>query len=281
MQAIGPILEEAPFARARPPGRNLRALLLWSAALALGAAMALGLPADQLTVTDGVVHAGIGGIWNLGWRWDRVGQYLEFSARTHTSAQDIANDLMSQCDRLYDKRPGDDATVVVVRCRPYKHVTILAGPPINKTDDDKVTAMLLSAPGMKVVCGGTTGNLVARKLGKEIDVNLDEIPGPVPPTGRLEGLDLVTEGMLTLAAALDHLRGNPRMHRLRFAMDGGSKLAKALLEADDVHLIIGRAINPGHQSPGVPAALALKHSIAGDIIARLKELGKKVEVDYF
>ena len=188
---------------------------------------------------------------------------------------------MAQCDRLYDKRPGDDATVVVVRCRPYKHVTVLAGPPIDPADDDRVIDMLLDAPGSKVVCGGTTGNIIARRLGKEIDVNLNEIPGPVPPTGRLDGIDLMTEGMLTLAAALDHLRGKPDMHRLRFAIDGGSKLARVLMEADDVHLIIGRAINPGHQAPGVPAALALKHSITEDIAQRLRELGKNVVIDRF
>ena len=78
-----------------------------------------------------------------------------------------------------------------------------------------------------------------------------------------------------------HLRAKPDMHRLRFALDGGSKLARVLMEADDVHLIIGRAINPGHQSPGVPAALALKHSITEDIAQRLRELGKNVQIDTF
>ncbi len=232
-------------------------------------------------VSDGVLHAGIGGVWNLGWGWDRVGSFVAKLACSDLDAADLAREIAGLCDKLYAGKPGDDATVVVVRVREPRMLTALIGPPRNRLDDAAAVAELVEGPGSKVVCGGTTGNMVARVLGREIDVELDIPDEGVPPTGRLEGVDLMTEGTLTLFRCRESLRRGVRAKELEGRRDGSSRLTAMLLRADRLKLIVGRAINPAHQDPDVPPDLAIKHQVVEDIVAELKGLGKQVEVRYY
>ncbi|NPV71375.1 MAG: SpoIIE family protein phosphatase [Firmicutes bacterium] len=231
-------------------------------------------------VSDGVLHAGIGGIWNLGWGWDRVGAYVQQLATKDLPAEEFAAEITALCKKLYGGKPGDDASAVVVRIRAPRTVTVLVGPPREPADDPKVVAKLARAPGKKVVCGGTTGNMVARVLGKKIEVDLGCADGEVPPIGVIEGIDLVTEGMLTLVRVLNNLKEGVPLSRMFFNTDGASILTVTLLQSDRVHFIVGRAINPAHQSPGVPPLLALKPQIIDDIVRHLRRLGKRVTVEY-
>lgn len=232
-------------------------------------------------VSDGVLHAGIGGLWNLGWGWERVGAYLSKLGATDIDAADFVRELEHLVQRLYAGRPGDDATAVVVRVRRPRLLTALIGPPRSRSDDAEVTRQLMASPGWKVVCGGTTGNMVARVLGREIEVDLAFPDERVPPTGRLEGVDLLTEGTLTLHRCLELLRAGVRPRQLEGRRDGASRLASMLLRADRLDFIIGRAINPAHQSPDVPPDLAIKHKVVEDIVAELEARGKKVSVKYY
>ena len=232
-------------------------------------------------VSDGVLHAGIGGVWNLGWGWERVGAYLEKLAVADLDAIDLAREMTALCDKLYAGRPGDDATVVVVKVRSPRYLTALIGPPRSGRDDAVVTRELMEGPGQKVVCGGTTGNMVARVLGREIRVELDLPDEGVPPTGRLEGVDLLTEGTLTLQRCRDNLKAGVRPKELEGRRDGASRLTVMLLRADKLKLLVGRAINPAHQSPDVPPDLAIKHRVVEEIVAELRRLGKEVDVKYY
>ncbi|MGE5485281.1 MAG: SpoIIE family protein phosphatase [Ignavibacteriales bacterium] len=230
-------------------------------------------------VSDGVLHAGIGGIWNLGWGWERVGAFVQQVAGQELPAQEFAGEIIGLCSKLYGGKAGDDASVIVVKARIPRQVTLLIGPPGDPADDPKVVARLCRSPGKTVVCGGTTGNIVARVLGKKIEVDLESSDEDVPPVGVIEGIDLVTEGMLTLVRTLNNLREQVPLSRLYFNTDGASKLTVMLLKADRVHFIVGRAINPAHQSPGVPPLLALKPQIVDDMVKQLRRLGKKVTIE--
>ncbi len=230
-------------------------------------------------VSDGVLHAGIGGIWNLGWGWERVGAFVQQVASQELPAQEFAGEIIALCSKLYGGKAGDDASVIVIKTRTPRQVTLLIGPPRDPADDAKVVSRLLKAPGKTVVCGGTTGNIVARVLGEKIEVDLNSSDEDVPPIGFIKGIDLVTEGMLTLVRALSNLREEVPLSRIYFNTDGASKLTAMLLKADRVHFIVGRAINPAHQSPGVPPLLALKPQIVDDMVKQLRRLGKKVTVE--
>lgn len=233
-------------------------------------------------VSDGILHAGIGGIWNLGWGWDRVGDYLCRIAHHEEDAYSLAQELLETTRKLYAGKPGDDATVVAVKIQIPRCLTVLAGPPAKKADDAAVVKEFMESAGKRVVCGGTTSLMVGRELGKKVEVNLGSLKASTPPTGYIEGIDLVTEGILTLTDVLESIRdGLPPRQRLRYRSDGPSRLADLLIEADEIRFIVGRAINPAHQSPDLPVELALKSKVVEDLARVLTGCGKQVKVDQY
>ncbi|MBM7855580.1 hypothetical protein JOC37_001977 [Desulfohalotomaculum tongense] len=232
-------------------------------------------------VSDGVLHAGIGNIMNMGWGWERVGRHLEETYSPQKDAAQWAEEIKQLCYNLYGEKPGDDASIVVVKARQPRQVTMLIGPPQNKEDDYTVVNKLMNGPGIKIVCGGTTGNIVGRVLGREVAVDLSSNCKNIPPIGILPGINLVTEGAVTLVYALEHIKYGTSLTELKSQKDGASRLAAALLEADDIHIIVGTATNPALQEVKAPAIYTYKQHVIRDLIATLKDKGKKVTEEYY
>jgi hypothetical protein len=240
------------------------------------------LPGDLLvTVSDGVVHAGIGGVLNLGWRWNEVGNYIEKLLKMKPDAQTLSKWLITTCEQLYAGRPGDDTTVLALKLRTPRTLTVAVGPPQNKADDATITRIVMEEPGAKVVCGGTTGSIVARELGTEIKVDLKDLNPETPPFGKLKGVDLVTEGIITLSKTLELLKQIEDLQEIPEDKNAVTLLAKILLESDKIKFLVGRAINPAHQNPDLPLSLALKMQVVNEIAETLENRGKKVELMYF
>ncbi|HHW18454.1 MAG TPA: SpoIIE family protein phosphatase [Firmicutes bacterium] len=232
-------------------------------------------------VSDGVIHAGIGGIWNLGWSHERVKNYIARVIPSFQDAQDMCDDICHVCNRLYAGEVGDDVSVATVLVRKPRYLTLLIGLPKDKSKDREMLEVFLSRPGKRAVAGGSTSQMVARELGKELRVNLGSMKNGIPPTGYIEGIDLVTEGTLTIARTLQYLRENRKKVSLLYQPDGASRLCAALLEADDILMLLGTAVNPAHQSPDLPEALQLKSRMVEELSAVLREKGKTVSVVKF
>lgn len=232
-------------------------------------------------VTDGVVHAGIGGLWNLGWRWEKIASFLENTVNDQLDALTLANKVISTTKRLYQDKLGDDATCVVAKIRLPHYLIVWAGPPENPALDEYIVKRVMEFPGKKAVCGGTTGNILARVLGKEIKVDLGSIQEDVPPVGLMEGVDLLTEGILTLAAVLRQLRKGVKLEEVTYRSDGASRLLSLLLEADEINFIGGRAINVAHQNPKLSGELSLKARLLEDIVNELQKRGKTITLEYY
>lgn len=241
-----------------------------------------------IMISDGVVHAGVGGVLNLGWQWENIAQYLEKVMQHETDMPKVVSLLTDVCDNLYVRKPGDDTTVVGVKIRPIERVTLFAGPPKDKVEDEPVAKRLLAAEGKKVVCGGTTAQIVSRVSGRPLLTSLSFSVADVPPTASIPGIDLVTEGVLTLSRALELIR----LARSKDAsyrdiaelnrQDGASRLARLLLcECTHLQVLVGQAINPAHQNPGLPLNLGLKLKVVNDICQELLDAGKEVDVEYF
>ncbi len=224
-------------------------------------------------ISDGVVHAGIGGVLNRGWGWDGVRTFLLELATKNLDAAAWAKELIQRCHQLYAGRPGDDTSVVVVKALAPRKVTVMIGPPMDRSADALVVEKLVRSPGVKVVCGGTTANIVARVLGRKIEVDLSTRSDRVPPVGFISGIDLVTEGTLTVLYALEHLRQDVPLETLQKARDGASRLAATLLRADWVHFIVGLAVNPA-------AAGGYKRQTIERLIDLLRHMGKEVTAEY-
>lgn len=243
---------------------------------------------DVLTVvSDGVIHAGLGEILNLGWQWKDVETYLKKRTGSNLNVQVVAKDLLEACWDLYCRKPGDDTTVVSIKVRKPSFVNLFTGPPKNKEMDSVVIKNFMDSPGKKVISGGTAANIAERELGRKLKVNLDFFNKNVPPTATMEGIDLITEGVLTLSMAIEKIKKylDPSSEDRGYidcdGKDGVSSLVKILMEdCTHLNLWVGMAVNPAHQNPDFPADLSIKLKLVGELYNQMKALGKKVHINY-
>jgi len=177
--------------------------------------------------------------------------------------------------------------VVTMRVRQEERATILTGPPAERSQDDAAVAKLMEARGFKVICGGTTAQLAARVLGQELKV--DWVPPSrrqgtaarkkgTPPVAKLSGIDLVTEGILTLAQTVERLESAETVHDLQPDDDAATRLARILLTADSIHLIIGTAVNP-NQVADVVRGEPMRMVYVKELTRALERRNKKVTLE--
>jgi len=238
-------------------------------------------------VSDGVTHAGLGDFLSLGWKWENIKNRLQSVCNTNKTAKDIVRDLLGVCTVFDSGQPGDDTTVLVIKADSEKYVDLMTGPPKNPQKDSESVRLFMKGRGRKVICGGTTANIVSRELGKPLNVTTDYESRNIPPTATMEGIDLVTEGVLTLNVALERIREYSESleglfdNRPEFGNDGASRLARLLTcECSHLHLWVGTAVNPAHQDPDFPYDLSIKMNIVNELKELLESIGKNVTIDY-
>jgi len=230
-------------------------------------------------VTDGVLNAGIGGAYPLGWGWEQTARFLESHTHPALSAQDVADRLAEAVKELYVGQPGDDVSIVVIKVRRKLVATILTGPPSDPARDRAITAAFIERRGLHAVCGGSTAKMVARHLGVPLEVDLETMRADVPPIARMENLDLVTEGILTLTHTLELLRSGATKQSVQLQNDGAAALMRLLLSVDHVHFIVGLAVNPAHQNPSLPRELGMKLAMVREIAEELTRRGTQVTIE--
>ena len=241
---------------------------------------------DQIiAMSDGCPHAGIGMAYNFGWKRDDIIDFMETLAPVGYTAKTLATMLVDECDKLYGHAPGDDATACVVRIRKRVPMNLLFGPPFNRDDADRMMSLFFSKEGKHIICGGTTSSIASKYLGKPLKANLD-FSSDLPPTAEIEGVDLVTEGVITVNKvveyAKDYLEENKFYEEWSFKRDGASQISRLLFEeATDINFYVGRAINPAHQNPDLPINFNIKMNLVEELSKSLKLMGKRIKVSYF
>lgn len=238
-------------------------------------------------MSDGTIYAGVGELLNFGWTWESMAEYtLKCVAETKSAAR-IAAMLSEACDDLYQQRPGDDTTVAVTRVIPRQLAHIFSGPPKEPKDDERLMSDFMAAHGKKIVCGGTSSQIAAKYLKVNLTMNSDGTK-EVPPTANIEGIDLVTEGILTMNYAYKLLKqfddGDIDMAFFDAldADNGGAHLARILLEeCTEVQLYIGRAVNEANQEVQMPFDVSVRKNIVQLMKEVLEHLGKQVTVVYY
>lgn len=245
----------------------------------------LNLAQDDVIVimSDGAVHAGIGMTLNFGWKRNDIMNFIDRAVNSHMSARCIASLVASACNDLYLGQPGDDTTVAAVRVRKELKVKIMVGPPIEKDKDDYYIEEFLKGEGKKVVCGGTSSLIVAKHLNTEVKTALDFSDIDVPPIGYIKGIDLATEGVLTLRKLLflceKYISNSDLSPKYFERTDGASRLADILFEeATHITFYVGQSINAAHR--GLPIDTTMKLKLVETLSENLKAMGKYVEVNY-
>lgn len=239
-------------------------------------------------MSDGAIWAGEEETMNYNWEWDDMAAYTLKCTNETLSAARLAAMLSQVCYDLYGEKPGDDTTVAVTRVIRRQVVNIFTGPPSRKEDDERVVHDFMKQEGRKVICGGTSANVASRVLKREIVTLVKHADPKIPPMATMEGLDLVTEGVLTIGSALDllHRYENDDFDEAFFdaldAENGAAKLARLLIEeCTDLNLFVGRALNPAHQNSNLPFDLSVRMNLVEQLKDCAERMGKHVTVKYY
>lgn len=236
-------------------------------------------------VSDGVEFAGTRPTLNYSWQWNDIAKHLLKFTNENMNAKTITNNLLGVCNQLYYFEPADDTTVATIKVSHDSKAVLFSGPPINKKMDKEVVHKMMGSAGKKIVCGGTTANIVARELNVEYKSSTEIVDEDIPPIGYIEGIDLVTEGVLTLRKSCEILKkllttnDDSFLHKKK---DAATLLSRILYE-DCIHIkmIIGRCINPENLITDNSDDLSARLYVLNEMKNVLVKLGKIVEVEYY
>lgn len=239
-----------------------------------------------VTMSDGCPHASADNKYNYNWKREDIASYMEALVAGEYTAKNLSTMLVDECEKLYAGKPADDTTACVVKIRKRAPMNILFGPSKDKNETNEMLSLFFSKAGKHIVCGGTTSSIVAKYLRKPITVSKNFEPGGLPPISYIDGVDLVTEGVVTMNKvveyAKDYVGNNEMFEHWSFKKDGASLISRLLFEeATDINFFVGCAINPAHQNPDLPVSFNLKMSIVKELEACLVKMGKRVKVSYF
>ncbi|MGN0557496.1 MAG: SpoIIE family protein phosphatase [Acutalibacteraceae bacterium] len=239
-----------------------------------------------ISMSDGAIHAGVGMSLNFGWERDQIAEYMQTFYDVGFTAKTLTTILLDECVRLYGGEPGDDTTVCTVRIRRREPMNLMIGPPADRNDCDKMMSLFFSKQGKHIVCGGTTSTIAAKYLRKRVVPKMDYIDPDIPPIAEIDGVDLVTEGVITINRVLeyakDFLGDNGMYQKWSGSRDGASLIARMLFEeATDINFFVGRAVNPAHQNPNLPINFNIKMRLVDELADCLKRMGKQIKVSYF
>ena len=236
-----------------------------------------------MVMSDGTVHAGIGQILNFGWERQQIMDHLDRNIKPNMSARAVACLLTSACNDLYLDKPGDDTTVAAVKFRRRVNVNIMVGPPVDKEKDNYYVGQFMEGDCKRAVCGGTSSQIVARYLNKPLRTSFDFPDKDVPPIGFIEGVDLTTEGVLTLRRLLElsekYISINDLTPKTFTKQDGASLLANLLFEeATHIKFFVGQSVNVAHQ--GLPIDITMKMKLVEKLASNIRAMGKNVILNY-
>lgn len=239
-----------------------------------------------IAMSDGCIHAGVGTELNFGWGREEIISFMETLYDIGFTAKTLNTILLDECYKLYGGQPGDDTSACIVRIRKREPVNLIIGPPSDPGDCSKMMSLFFGKEGKHIVCGGTTSTIAAEFLGKKLIPKLEFHDPAIPPIAEIDGVDLVTEGVITinkvLSYARDYLFDNESYTQWSYKKDGASMIARILFEeSTDINFFVGRAVNPAHQNPDLPINFNIKMRLVDELADCLKKMGKRIKVSYF
>ena len=236
-------------------------------------------PGDRLVFfSDGVTQSGMGTrLTPLGWGPGKVQEFIlsEIESNPDVSARELARSVVSRARQNDSYSAKDDITCGVIYFRNPRDLLILTGPPINAERDGEMAREFTGFTGKKIVCGGTTANILSRILGRPLSLLMRDLDPVVPPMSRMEGADLVTEGIITLGTVAEILeRGAAIGGESLFegARDNAAtRIVELLLDSDRITFLAGTRINEAHQDPNMPVELDIRRNVIKKIQSLLRD----------
>ncbi|ERP32068.1 SpoIIE family protein phosphatase [Chitinivibrio alkaliphilus] len=222
--------------------------------------------------SDGVPQSGMGSPrFPLGWRPEAVSEFIvDILHRTpQISARALAEKITQRALSHDRSRAQDDITCASLYVRTPRKTLLVSGPSLKTAEDTRMARTCAEFTGKKIICGGTTARIISRIWEKPLQIQLHNRTRHVPPSSTLEGVDLVTEGILTLSKTVEYLGAYPNIPTA--TKDPAYALTKLLIESDEVHFLIGTKINEAHQDPSMPVEVGIRRNIITRIIEILEK----------
>jgi hypothetical protein len=225
-----------------------------------------------LYFSDGVSQAGMGRKdFPIGWgRKNVIKQVQKWIAwQKSISSRQLATKTVIRARQIDDYAPKDDITCGVMYMRHPRLLLVVTGPPFSESKDAELAQLVSSFTGQKIICGGTTASIIGRELDRDIDMDLDSIDPEIPPPSRMEGVDLITEGTLTLSKVSEILEKGQNPESMR--PNAATAMASILLDSDVIFFVVGTRVNEAHQDPNLPIELDIRRNIIKKITSLLEE----------
>ncbi|OJF76445.1 MAG: stage II sporulation protein E [Treponema sp. CETP13] len=241
-------------------------------------------PGDRLIFfSDGVTQAGMGTPkLPFGWGSANVQTFIENTIyeNPQISARDLARKIVQKAEYHDGYKAKDDITCCVIYFRKPRDLLVLTGPPLHRENDTDFARSFSMFGGRKIVCGGTTANIISRELNRPITVDLKNLDPKIPPVSYMEGSDMITEGIITLGAVSNLLENGECA--VPKHINAATKMFDILLDCDRINFMVGTKINEAHQDPNMPVELEIRRNIVKKIAGLLeKKYLKEVYITYY
>jgi len=222
--------------------------------------------------SDGVSQSGMG-MKNspLGWGQENVKEFVVkyIKQNGEISARELAKSVTNKAFFNDGYKPKDDITCGVIYFRKPRKTIVVTGPPVSKEKDSEIARMLENFNGKKIICGGTTAKIIARELERKVFVSIKDHDPDIPPMSEMEGIDLITEGTITIGKILELLEADNYNEYTR--NNAVTKVINLFLDSDIIHFVVGTKINDAHQDPNIPTELGIRRNLIKNIVKLLEE----------
>ncbi len=235
-----------------------------------------------ILISDGVAQSGMGSqAWPLGWERDNVQQYILslVAGEPSMSAHTLAGKVVTMAYKYDNYEAKDDISCAILYFREPRKLLLCSGPPYDQEKDAVLSRKVNEYDGKVILCGGTTADIVARELKRKIVDELIFEDPELPPESFMEGVDLVTEGILTLQKVNEILKGYN--NSVKLGKGPADKIVKMIMDSDEINFIVGTRINVAHQDPTLPVDLEIRRTVVKRIARILEDKWLKlVSIDY-
>ncbi len=232
--------------------------------------------------SDGVAQSGMGSeAFPFGWGRDEIANYASTLVKSEASmsAITLSGKIVTMAHKNDAYKAKDDISCATIYFREPRKLLICTGPPYEKEKDRDLALKVKDYDGKVILSGGTTADIVARELNKTIIDELIFEDPELPPESFIEGIDLVTEGILTLQKVNEILKRYN--NSVKLGKGPADKIVRLIMESDEIHFVIGTRINIAHQDPNLPVDLEIRRTVVKRIARLLEEKWlKKVSFEY-
>ncbi|MDR2585323.1 MAG: serine/threonine-protein phosphatase [Prevotellaceae bacterium] len=232
--------------------------------------------------SDGITQSGLGKGLTMGWGRNNVIKFVrEIIETTPTvSAADLAERVVKHAAANDLYTPKDDLTCGVVYFREARKAMLCTGPPFNPEKDKEFANKLIDFDGIKIVSGATTTEIISRELGRTV-TNEERFDPTLPQSSKMDGIDLVTEGVLTLSKVTHILNNINLTSHIQFGRGPADQMCKLLLDTDEIHVLVGTKINENHHDPNLPVEIEIRKHLIQRLTKVLSEkFMKVVNIEY-